>query len=615
MLWLLPALAVTPSATDLVELDWIRTPVVRSDRGTLILQTGGSSLDVEDTEEPWSRDAAIVEVSMDGGQPRRLTQGDNPGSPSFSPDGSTMAFVRDGKLLLLPLGGGEPEALELEPEPGTVAFSSDGKSLLFVGTPKAPEDLVHLGGARHFERGEHGRLYRVPLAGGEPEALTEPTLNVLDFVEKDGVIALTTSKHANAYEAAIHPALGLLRDGVYTPLEGATGCVDSVTFAPNGGRLAWIGCATGGLTDAAFVHDLRTDRTERWIADTDPTLEQLAWMPDSKRLVAQVGVRTGTELWTFGATGAPTALPVGSVLRGFALGPRGRRAYAVSSTPTIPYQLVSIDLLKGTSTLLWDPDPWAQDWTLHTTEVFSWTSPEGTPLEGLLHRPPGESKGLVVMPHGGPDGVSTRSFEPRVTYLATRGYTVFQPNYRGGVAYGRDFYAANRGRLGEIEFMDIEAGVDALIAAGKADASKLFYGGWSWGGYLTAWTIGHTDRYRAAMAGAAVVDTEVSYVGSDINHGTVADWEFTGRPWKGADLFERANPRASVTAVKTPTLILHGNADRRVPFDQGVLLYRALEDLGVEVDFWEYPGEGHGIRDPAHRVHRMESWADWYDRH
>jgi dipeptidyl aminopeptidase/acylaminoacyl peptidase len=178
------------------------------------------------------------------------------------------------------------------------------------------------------------------------------------------------------------------------------------------------------------------------------------------------------------------------------------------------------------------------------------------------------------MPHGGPDGVSFETWNGWAQFFAARGYSVFQPNYRGGIGYGRAFYEANRGRLGEIEFMDIESGVDALIASGKADAGRLFYGGWSWGGYLSAWTLGHTDRHRAIMVGAGVVDVVLQYVTSDINHGAAADWEYKARPWAKPDAFEKANPARFLAAAKTPTLIMHGEEDPRVPFVNAQILYR-----------------------------------------
>ena len=113
------------------------------------------------------------------------------------------------------------------------------------------------------------------------------------------------------------------------------------------------------------------------------------------------------------------------------------------------------------------------------------------------------------------------------------------------------------------------------------------------------------------MAGAAVVDVVNQYVTSDINHGQVAEWEYTARPWAGLDRYDAADPSRFLGNVTTPTLVLHGDADTRVPFAQGLTLYRALVDQEIDTALWVYPGEGHGLSNPAHNVHRMEVWAEW----
>jgi dipeptidyl aminopeptidase/acylaminoacyl peptidase len=221
----------------------------------------------------------------------------------------------------------------------------------------------------------------------------------------------------------------------------------------------------------------------------------------------------------------------------------------------------------------------------------------------------------MVYPHGGPDWVSTAGFNSWVTYFANQGYSIFRPNYRGGVGYGYEFYASNRGRLGEIEELDIESGVYHLIATKKADPEKLVIGGWSWGGYLTSWIIGHTDRYKAAVVGAGVIDVINQYVTSDINHGVVAQWEYNGNPWQNTENYDRSNPVRVLKNITTPTLILHGENDKRVGFDQGLTLYRALKDVGCITKFYAYPNEPHGFRDPAHVLHVLEKWTDWYMDH
>jgi dipeptidyl aminopeptidase/acylaminoacyl peptidase len=297
----------------------------------------------------------------------------------------------------------------------------------------------------------------------------------------------------------------------------------------------------------------------------------------------------------------------------------GRRLAFLSSTPAQTASPTVFDVETGSASVAVDLNPQVAEWDLGTTEVVTWRSPEGPEIEGVLTVSPRAEEGkpgpLLVMPHGGPDSVSVLSFDSRAAFFAARGYSVLRPNYRGGTGYGRAFYAANRGRLGEIEFLDIEAGVDALIGAGRVDPRRLYYGGWSWGGYLTAWTVGHTSRYRAAVAGAAVVDTVTQYVLSDINHGVAAEWEFLGNPWTGWERFDRSNPMRSLAKVTTPTLVIHGRQDDRVSFTQGQILYRALRDGGCEVEFLAYPREPHGFTEPAHVVHALNAWADWYATH
>ncbi|MCB9678316.1 MAG: S9 family peptidase [Alphaproteobacteria bacterium] len=642
MSWLLVLVALAdgplPTAADLSALQFADAPQLSPDGRWVLFGSGGWSFDPEakpggDTEGGWTHTRQLYLVASGGGPLRQLTWGEEaPSQAVWSPDGGTVAFVRasddDDRVHLLPVGGGEARTLDVDDlSPYSLAYSPDGRALRFLSAPSKSEaekaESFRTGAVERFERDRpHHRLYSLDLATGETTALTDGSRHVLEFTESHagGRFALTVSEANNAYENTIRPTLALLDDGGVEAVPDAEGCIGSVSFSPNDTRIAWVSCETGGLTDGLRVRDLAGGRTWNALADADPMVEDFVWMPDGSTLLVAVGAKTRTRLWSVPASGGAVREEAfeGHVLQGLALDAKGRRLFTRTSGPTNPGRIEVIDLKKGRSEVLFDPNPGVADWTLARSEIVQWTGPEGTALEGILYVPngsDGQGMKLLVMPHGGPDSVSTERFDGWAHFFALNGYAVFHPNYRGGVAYGRDFYAANRGRLGEIELMDIEAGVDHLVATGRADATHLYYGGWSWGGYLTAWTIGHTTRYRAAVAGAAVVDTVAQYVGSDINHGKVADWEFTGRPWADVQKFDAANPRLFLHQVKTPTLVLHGRSDRRVPFDQGVTLYRALVDNGVETELYAYPGAGHGLSKPAHQVHRLETWRDWLDRH
>ncbi|HBE41307.1 MAG TPA: hypothetical protein DDW27_08910 [Bacteroidales bacterium] len=185
-------------------------------------------------------------------------------------------------------------------------------------------------------------------------------------------------------------------------------------------------------------------------------------------------------------------------------------------------------------------------------------------------------------------------------------------NFHGSIGYGSKFYASNRGLFGEIDYTDIMKGVDFLIKEKRVDSSKMVVGGWSYGGYLTNWIIGHTDRFKAAVTVAGISNTVSFYSQSDINHGEGARCEFKGVPVLDMENFHRASPINFLKNCTTPTLIMHGTGDVRVPSAQVWEIYRALIDLGVKTKMILYPGAPHLINsDPRHYVDVITNWIDW----
>ena len=420
------------------------------------------------------------------------------------------------------------------------------------------------------------------------------------------------------------PAIVSATDGtIARRLVEHPGTIGGIEWSPDGKKIAYA----RGVESLSLLNHLEVveaDGSGRWNAASklDPTLGSFVWLSDSSGLLAETTDRTETRLMRLASDGssAEDAGFQGRVIQGpLTSGASSKVVAFASSTSSEPTEPTAFQLESRRAVVLARTNPQVADWSIGRQEVVSWTSPERVRIEGLLMVPalaaPGKPTPLMVLPHGGPDSVSTQAFSPNVVYFAARGYAVLRPNYRGGTGYGHAFYAANRGRLGEIEQMDIESGVDSLVKTNRADPKHLVYGGWSWGGYLTAWTIGHTRRYRAAVAGAAVVDVVSQYAESDINHGVAAEWEYKGNPWRASENFDRSNPMRSLQHATTPTLILHGEADDRVAFTSSRILYRALTDVGCEVEFLAYPREPHGFKEPAHQVHMLEAWADWYARH
>jgi dipeptidyl aminopeptidase/acylaminoacyl peptidase len=256
---------------------------------------------------------------------------------------------------------------------------------------------------------------------------------------------------------------------------------------------------------------------------------------------------------------------------------------------------------------------------LASSRLLAWRGPDGHKLEGILTRPPdGAGKApypLVLHPHGGPHSRSVLGFDFTVQVLAAHGYAVFQPNFRGSSGYGQKFIDADRFDLGGGDMRDILSGVDDLIKQGVADRERLFVYGVSYGGFMTCWLVGQTDRFRAAVAQNAVTDLNMMWGLSDLRSWT--EWEFGGPPWEVPERMTKHSPLSHIAKVKTPTLILHSREDRRCPLPMGLAFYRALRARRVPSRMVIYPGEGHAIRQPRHRedvLRRLLAWLAKYDK-
>ena len=638
--------AHAPSAEEIVALPQVADVAWAPDGRALVYTVSQSVRDTsarpadDDHDGGWKRTRRIEWVDLATRTRRTLVSGEGrPGSPQVSPDGAWLGFTRtqDGKatVRLLPLAGGESKPLATgELEPGAWRFSPDSRSIAFIAEAPRTEAgnalAWRVGGAHEWNEQYHkARVWVVPIAGGEPRAVTPDSIHVLaaEWSPDGSQIAMTTASSADPYFAAslvsmrTVPASG---DGPLRTLPRDPGGYTQFAWAPDGRTIAVIGL-DGGLSNwnAIYAWEPASGRVRNLAPDRERTFESIAWAPDSRAVYAVVARRTRSAVERFPlAGGAITDLgrPLDrNVNAGPVPEPHGGSWAFITSTPASPGEVTVFDPAKRKGFLVTDLSGQVADWTLSRTRVVTWTCPEGGTLEGLLtestSKPASGAPPLVVMPHGGPDAYTGEAFSGQTLWLAAHGYSVFRPNYRGGTAYGFASYAANRNRFGEIEQMDIESGVDALIASGDADPGRLFYGGWSWGGYLTAWTIGHVQRYRAAVVGAGVNDPALSYATGDINRGVAAAWEYEGDPWRQTAHFDRASPIRSAKDIRTPTLILHGESDDRVPFVNGIVLHRALEDMGVETRFIAYPREPHNFVEPAHQLHRLEEWLRWYDTH
>ncbi|MFO0965560.1 MAG: S9 family peptidase [Gemmataceae bacterium] len=249
------------------------------------------------------------------------------------------------------------------------------------------------------------------------------------------------------------------------------------------------------------------------------------------------------------------------------------------------------------------------------SEVVKWTS-DGLRIDGILTVPPPEVAKppykLILYPHGGPHSRSALGFDFTVQVFAAHGYAILQPNFRGSFGYGQKFIDADRFDLGGGDMRDCLAGIDELIRKEQIDAKQLYVYGTSYGGFMTTWLVGQTDRFKAAVAQNAVTDLNMMWALTDIQSWT--EWEFGGKPWEVPDKMRKHSPMTYVDKVKTPTLILHSRDDRRVPLPLGKAFHRALLARGVPTGMVIYPDEGHAIRQPLHREDVLRRVLAWYEK-
>jgi dipeptidyl aminopeptidase/acylaminoacyl peptidase len=256
-------------------------------------------------------------------------------------------------------------------------------------------------------------------------------------------------------------------------------------------------------------------------------------------------------------------------------------------------------------------------------ERLSYQAGDGLNLDGLLILPAARSQEdgpfpLVTLVHGGPDDryadeMNVSCIDPG-QWLATAGYAVFLPNPRGSTGRGHEFAAAVAGAVGLDEWSDIVSGIDLLIADGVADPDRLGIGGWSHGGFMAAWAVGQTDRFKAAFMGAGISDWGMQVAAGELGTleadlGGSCGWE-----GPGPHSHDRLSPISFASRVRTPVLILHGADDTNVPLGQATYFHRALCRFGVEHEFVVYPREGHGIVERHHQLDVLRRTRAWFDR-
>ncbi len=604
-----------------------------SREGTVCLVTIGEK-DSWDTK----RVTHVWRVATNGGPPVQLTNAAaSDWDPKWSPDDRRVAFLseRAGKpqVFVIEMSGGEARQVT-HAEEGVSAFvwAGDRHLSVVVAEPRgaavvASEETAG-GGWVVGSRARTSALWLWSLSGeSEPTRITDGRAEILELAASaDGMrFAMVTAPDSDLYSYLTHGRVVVVdRDGAEVAVLEQGRTPSRPLLSPDGRYLSAV-VSTLGLSaaDGLLVMDLTTGVVRNLTAEFEPTILDTAWL-DSRSLSFLSLRGTSCGIYRVGLNDVepePLLKPY-FVTFDYAIDPSSKRLVFFGGHGHSPPSLRLHDFGAEPSSAraLFTPNPWLANRALARTEVVRYESFDGQPLEAVLTLPPRslaaeEPYPLVVLPHGGPDGISLDDFSLLGQLFAQAGLAVFEPNFRGGLGYGNAFYAANRGRIGDIDYRDIMAGVDHMIQDGVADPQRLLVGGTSFGGTMTNWIVGHDHRFRAAVVVSGVSDYVSRYGTGDVNHGDATIWEFMRRPVDDLKYFVRWSPLTHLKHASTPTLILHGEEDRRVPVGQAWETYRMLQDVGVETELVLYPGAGHSISNPKQFADLARRWLAWYLEH
>jgi dipeptidyl aminopeptidase/acylaminoacyl peptidase len=616
------------------------------------------SLTRENTKLPRQN---IWVVNADGTNERQFSHGPRADfMPRWSPDGTQIAFfsdrLEDGKLQLYVMDRAGGEATKLADVKGEIdtsrakdalQWSPDGKRLAFTMVDPLSEEEKkkkdNKDDAIEFEKvHRYTRVWTIDLAKRKLKAVTRGRVQVWEFQWSPNGREFALIVSAQPYEwswyetrlARVSTNGGTPRD-VYTPEKRQ---IALPRWSPDMNAIAFLSSiwSDRGVTQGAvFTVDARGGKPHELAPDYNGSIGWINWVKNGRTLLGagheqgqaaltEIDVRS-RKLKTIWRAAVGITEPFWPR---YTLSHDHRRLALVRHGPKDPRNVWRADLKTSASgtKVEWAklsqaiPAATLRSFAIGEQEIVRWKSRDGLAIQGVLIKPPGFVKGrrypTIVNPHGGPTSLAGNVFSAGALWgqmLAARGYVVFQPNFRGSSGFGLAFAEANVGDMGGMDFQDIESGVEALIAQGIADPKRLGIGGWSYGGFMTCWTVTQTTRYKAAVMGAGISNW-LSFHGNSHLH----SWDaihYAAHPYERDGVYAKFSGMNFVQRVRTPTLILHGEQDRDVPAEQGYQFYRALKDHRVPTELVLFPREGHGISEKAHWLDLHHRMGDWYDRY
>jgi len=634
---------------DLASIHRIGAPQLSPDGKTIAYDASTPDLAANSSR------SAVFLVPAGGGESTKIADGSG---PAWSPDGKTLAYTSKNQAYLYS-NNASRKVTDLPGGAGSVKWMPDGSALVVVSdiypdcgvdpacikdkttaAEKKPTQARVISNLlfRHWKAWQEPtrtHIVYVPLNAGAPRDLTPGAFDAPPFSIGGGDefdVSPDGKELVYARDTGEHPEVSTNSDLFIVPIGGGSapkrittrqGADTSPKYSPDGRWIAWRSQARPGYESdlwELWIYDRSSSTARRLAPNFDNWISSVTWSPDSRSIYITAPEKTKNAIYEVSVSdGAPHLLWNDASADAVTVRRSDRTLFFERSSLTHPNDIYALSRGAAAATqITHDNDALMRSVTMGATSDIWYTGADGAQVQALIIKPPefdaSKKYPAVVLIHGGPQGnwADAWSYRWNPQMFAARGYVILMPNPRGSTGYGQKFVEEISGDWGGRAYIDIMNGVDTLAAMPFVDAGRIGAAGASFGGYMIDWILGHTDRFKALVSHDGVYNLTSMYGATE--ELWFPEWEFRGNPWDNPELYEKWSPHLYAKNFKTPTLVVHGELDFRVPIGEGLQLFTTLQRRGVPSKLLYFPDEGHWVLKPQNSKLWYQTVGEWLDQ-